>query len=168
MCDYIKNARKKLLIVKNNDFRKVRKVEKKNKVTETKNILIQYRKINTMIRHLESKLDEKESSLMGCKSGKLTGMPRGGAPVTIADALADKVDLERRIEKLRIVAIQKKEIVQSYIDTVLSPRHNDFLTMYYIKCMSVEDIAKTMPCSVRHAWRLYREGIRMVDISIDL
>lgn len=144
------------------------KVDKKTKASEVKNVLIQYRKINTMIRHLEWKLEEKESSLTGVKSGKLTGMPRGGAPITIADALADKVDLERRIEKMKIVAVQKKEIVQSYIDTVMSPRHNDFLTMYYIKCMSVEEIADSMPCSVRHAWRLYREGLRMVDLSIDL
>ena len=60
------------------------------------------------------------------------------------------------------------EIVQSYIDTVYSPKHNDLLMMFYINDMSIEQIAKQTVYSDRHARRLYDEAIDMVDLSINL
>ena len=135
---------------------------------EIKNVLIQYRKVVSMIKHLDRKIEDLDDRMMSIKSGKITGMPRGGTPITNVDLIADKDDLEKRKDRFEVIAKQKKEIVQSYIDTVLYPRHNDFLTMYYVDCMSVEEISEEMPCSIRHAWRLYREAIPMVDLSLDL
>lgn len=134
----------------------------------TKRVLIQYRKIKRLIRDLEKQIEEINEEISSAKAGKITGMPRGGEPLTFADRIADIDDLERRKEKFEIIAHQKKEIVQTYIDTVLSPRHNRVLTLYYVKCMSMKDVAIEENCTERHAFRLYNEALDMVDLSLDL
>ena len=143
-------------------------IMKQTTTQEVKNVLYQYKRALRMIKHLNAKIMTINEKMVSTKSGKITDMPKGGVPITVDDMLADKDDLEKRKKRFEMIAKQKKEIVQTYIDTVYSPKHNDLLTMYYIKDLTIEDIAKQMPCSIRHAWRLFYESIDMVDISINL
>ena len=95
-------------------------------------------------------------------------MPRGGSPYTYTDMIDDKDDLERRKARFEKIANQKKEIVQSYIDTVVSVKHNRFLTLYYIKCLTISEISRIEVYTERHAFRVFHEALEMVDLSLNL
>lgn len=133
-----------------------------------KKVLIQYKKVRWMIDDLTLQIEDITKEMSTVKAGKITGMPRGGVPITFADLIADKDDLERRKKKFEIIADQKKEIVQTYIDTVLSVKHNRLLTLYYVRCLSMREVAKKEHYTERHAFRVYSEALEMVDLSLDL
>lgn len=135
---------------------------------EAKKILNQHRSVYFLIKDLKAQVKDIEAQIYGCSSGKLTGMPRGGKPVTREDMANEKADILKRIERLEIVKKQKKEIVQAYIDTVYSPRHNKILTMYYIKVLPIWKIAELEGYSQRHVFRLYEQAVEMVDVTLDL
>lgn len=137
-------------------------------IANVKKVLIQYKKIKWMIEDLEGQIADVEKRMLSIKAGRISGMPRGGTPTTYADLVADKDDLERRKKRFVIIASQKKEIVQSYIDTVISVKHNRLLTLYYIKCQSMSEIATIEHYTERHAFRVYNEALEMVDISLSL
>ena len=135
---------------------------------EAKKILNQHRIVCFLIEDLKKQIEEIDGQIYGCSSGKITGMPRGGKPVTREDLANDKADIIKRIERLEVVREQKKEIVQAYIDTVYSAKHNKVLTMFYIKVLPIWKIAEMEGYSQRHTFRLYEQGLDMVDLSLDL
>lgn len=95
--------------------------------------------------------------------GSISEMPKSGQPFGIDEVIAEKDELERRINKFLEQARQQRKEVQNLIDTVISPKHNDFLTMYFIRLMSVEEISSNLKYNDRHAWRVFRESITMVS-----
>lgn len=135
---------------------------------DVKKVLIQYKKAIYMVRDLSDQIAEQDSKMKTIKSPNYNGMPRGGTPYTLDDAIADKEELISRKLKFERIAKQKKEIVQTYIDTVMSVRHNRFLTLYYIKLYDVPEIAQREGYTERHVWRIYQEALSMVDLSLDL
>jgi hypothetical protein len=135
---------------------------------EAKKILNQHRSVYFLIQDLKKQVKDIDAQIYGCSSGKITGMPRGGKPVTREDMANEKADIQKRIERLEIVKAQKKEIVQAYIDTVFSPRHNKILTLYCIKVLPIWKIAELEGYSQRHTFRLYEQALDMVDITLDL
>ena len=74
----------------------VRNMEKRKK-----RFLKRYRKNVDCIERLERKKVDLESRIGSVKSPSLSGMPRGGTPVTQTDLVSEKIDLEKRIEKLK-------------------------------------------------------------------
>ena len=135
---------------------------------DVKNILNQYQILKLMIDDLDRQINENEIRMTSIKAGKISGMPRGGVAVTFADMIADNEELESRKLRFEKISKQKKEIVQAYIDTVLSVKHNRLLTLFYIKGLSIYEIAEKENYSDRHAFRIYEEALKMVDIGLDL
>ena len=135
---------------------------------EAKKILNQHRKIYFLIEDLKMQIEDIDGQIYGCSSGKITGMPRGGKPVTREDMAEEKADIQKRIKRLEVVQKQKREIVQAYIDTVYSAKHNKILTMYFVKVLPIWKIAELEGYSQRHTFRLYEQGLEMVDITLDL
>lgn len=147
-------------------WRGAEQMSKSNK--DVKKVLIQYKKAMNMVRDLSDQIVEQDMRMKTIKSPNYSGMPRGGAPYTLDDAIADKEGLISRKLRFEKIAKQQKEIVQSYIDTVMSVRHNRFLTLYYIKLYNVSEIALKEGYTERHVWRIYNEALAMVDLSLDL
>lgn len=137
-------------------------------IQDVKNILNQYQILKLMIDDLDRQINENEIRMTSIKAGKISGMPRGGVAVTFADMIADNEELESRKLRFEKISKQKKEIVQAYIDTVLSVKHNRLLTLFYIKGLSIYEIAEKENYSDRHAFRIYEEALKMVDIGLDL
>ena len=135
---------------------------------DVKNILNQYQILKLMIDDLDRQINENEIRMTSIKAGKISGMPRGGVAVTFADMITDNEELESRKLRFEKISKQKKEIVQAYIDTVLSVKHNRLLTLFYIKGLSIYEIAEKENYSDRHAFRIYEEALKMVDIGLDL
>ena len=143
--------------------------ETQNNNREVKKLLSQYKRTKELIRDLERQSEDMGEQATCIKStSNISGMPRGGVPYTVADLLADKDEIDRRIKKLETVAAQRKEIVQTYIDTVLSVRHNRFLTLYYIRCMTIDQISDQEGYVDRSGYRIFSEALDMVDTSINL
>ena len=137
-------------------------------IQDVKNILNQYQILKLMIDDLDRQINENEIRMTSIKAGKISGMPRGGVAVTFADMIADNEELESRKLRFEKISKQKKEIVQAYIDTVLSVKHNRLLTLFYIKGLSIYEIAEKENYSDRHAFRIYEEALKMGDIGLDL
>ena len=137
-------------------------------IQDVKNILNQYQILKLMIDDLDRQINENEIRMTSIKAGKISGMPRGGVAVTFADMIADNEELESRKLRFEKISKQKKEIVQAYIDTVLSVKHNRLLTLFYIKGLSIYEIAEKENYSDRHAFRIYEEALKKGDIGLDL
>lgn len=124
-----------------------------------KRSLKRYRKNLACIERLEKKLVLLDNRITGLKSPSLSGMPRGGVPVTIDDLMSDKLDLEARIERLRAKSRDLKRAVCEEIDSLEDPRYCEILEAHFIDGQSFEDIAEDLGYTERRVIALYSEAI---------
>ena len=137
----------------------IQEIEKRKKRS-----LRRYRKNLACIKRLEEKLAMLDERCTALKSPSLSGMPRGGTPVTIADITADKVDLEKRIEKLKSKSRELKSAVCEEIDSLEDSRYCEVLEAHFIDGLTFEEIAEEMEYTERHIYSLYAEAInRLVE-----
>ena len=129
-----------------------------------KRALKRYRKNVACIERLERKLISLNERIKSVKSPTLSGMPRGGVPVTLDDLLSDKLDLEDRIKRLRIKSRGLKLAVYEEIDNLEDPRYCDVLEMFFIDCLSFDEIAEELGYTERHVIKLYSEAITYLSL----
>lgn len=132
------------------------------KIKETKNYLMRYKKNMSCIRRLEKKLEILDKRLKSPRTTNLSGMPRGGVPVTIADLVADKENLERRIQRLKTKGANLKSEVLEEIDKLNDSRYIGVLEAFFIDDLSLEIIAENEGYTVRHIYRLYSEAVNII------
>lgn len=134
-------------------------------IEKTKRFLKRYKKNNACIRRLEDKLSLLDERIKSVKSSNFSGMPRGGTPVTIEELLSDKVDLEKRIKRLKTKASRLKAEILDVIDSLEDPLYCEILESFFIDCKSLEDIAEDEGYTVRHIYRLYSEGVSKIAVN---
>lgn len=127
-----------------------------------KRFLKSYKRNNACIERLEDKLEQLVERIETVRSPNYSGMPRGGTPVTIEELLSDKMDLEKRIERLKKKGTVLKEKVLDEIDTLDDPRYVDILEMFFIDFIPFEDIADITGYTERHVIRLYSEALNVL------
>ena len=129
-----------------------------------KRFLKRYKRNNACIDRLKNKLLVLTERIESVKSPNMSGMPRGSVPVGVEDLLSDKMDLEKRIAKLKAKKSSLKEKVLEEIDNLEDTRYIDVLEMFFIDCMSFEEIAEVKDYTERHVIRLYTDAIKwLVD-----
>ncbi len=141
----------------------VRNMEKRKK-----RFLKRYRKNVDCIERLERKKVDLESRIGSVKLPSLSGMPRGGTPVTQADLVSEKIDLEKRIEKLKEKNHKVKEEILEEIDALEDTRYCEVMEAHFIDGLTFERIAEYMGYTERHIYNLYKEAISLLvvmDIS---
>lgn len=139
----------------------IQQIEKK------KRSLKRYKKNLSCIERLEAKLDLVSERMTSVKSPNFSGMPRGGTPVTTADLVCEKMELEERIERLKEKGkILRREILAE-IDTLEDPRQAEVLEAFFIGGQSMEEISDDTTWNVRHVYRLYSEGVTILALSED-
>ena len=132
---------------------------------DKKRFLRRYRKNVLCIARLEEKLNILSSRLTSPKTPSLSGMPRGGTPVTTSDLITDKMELEERIARLKEKGkILKSEILEE-IDTLEDPRYCEVLEAHFIDGYSLDDIAKRECYTDRHVYRLYSKAITLLVLK---
>jgi DNA-directed RNA polymerase specialized sigma subunit len=89
----------------------------------------------------------------------MSGMPRGGTPITTADLIADKCELESRIAKLKSKAARIRSEIIDEIDLLDDPRYADILEAYFLDGLTMEEVAARYSYTTRHAYRLYSEAV---------
>ena len=142
------------------DDHTVQEIEKRKKKS-----LKRYRKNLACIKRLEEKLVILDERITAVKSPSLSGMPRGGTPVTLADLVSDKVDLEKRIERLKVKGKKLKSEIYEEIDSLEDPRYCEVLEAHFIEGLTFESIAEEMGYTERHVNTLYSEAISLLAIS---
>lgn len=130
-----------------------------------KRYLKRYKRNGILIDRLENKLRALEARIQGVRSPSLSGMPRGGEPVTREDLIADKVDLERRIKRLKAKGEDMRREILDLIDELEDPRYAEVLESFLIDGLTFEEIADNMDYTERHVIRLYSEAIDMISLS---
>lgn len=134
-------------------------------IEKKKRSLKRYKKNLSCIERLEAKLDQIETRMTSVRSPKLSDMPRGGTPVTIEDLIADKIELEERIDRLKKKSRKLRSEILEEIDRVDDTRYSEVLESFFIDCKTLEDIAEEMGYTDRHIYRLYSEGVTYLALS---
>lgn len=134
-------------------------------IASKKRFLKRYRKNLNCIVRLEEKLALLEVKLNTVRTSNLSGMPRGGQPVTMEDLVADKADLENRIRRLKEKGKRLKLEILEEIDSLDEPRYVAVLEGFFIDCLSMEDIADNEGYTVRHVYSLYHDAIRALTLK---
>ena len=123
-------------------------------------------KINlACIGRLEEKLTLLDERIKSVKSPNYSGMPRGGTPVTLEELLSDKIDLEKRIKRLKDKGKKLKDQILDEIDSLEDPRYCEVLEAYFIECKTINEIAEDMGYTEVHIYNLYREAVTELTFS---
>lgn len=123
-------------------------------------------KINlACIGRLEEKLTLLDERIKSVKSPNYSGMPRGGTPVTVEELLSDKLDLEKRIKRLKDKGKKLKDQILEEIDSLEDPRYCEVLEAYFIECKTINKIAEDMGYTEVHIYNLYREAVTELTFS---
>ena len=141
------------------DSRDIEAIEKK------KRYLKKYKKNIACIKRLEEKLVTLEAKIQSIKSPNYSGMPKGGIPVTSEELIADKIDLEKRIRKLKDRKNDLRDVILDEIDSLEDVRYCEILEAFFIDCIPLEDIADREGYTVRHVYRLYSEAVTILALN---
>lgn len=131
-------------------------------ITLKKKSLKRYRKNQACINRLREKLFTLTKKIESAKSSTLSGMPRGGKPVTMDDLISDKMILEGRIKRLEKKQDVYKNQILDEIDLLDDPRYCEVLEGYFIDCLTLDEIAEKEGYSVRHTYKLYSDAISLL------
>lgn len=134
-------------------------------IERKKRSLKRYKKNLACIERLEAKLDQINDRMISVRSPNLSGMPRGGTPVTLADLISEKDELEERIKRLKDKSKKIRGEILDEIDSLEDTRYCDVLEGFFIDCLSLEAIAEEMGYTDRHVYRLYSEGVTKLALS---
>ena len=136
-----------------------------HEIEQKKRSLKRYRKNLACIDRLEERLRNLNDRIQGVRSSSPSGLPRGGVPVTTADLIADKADLEKRIERLKAKSRNLKSAVYEEIDSLDDPRYCEVLESHFIDGLTLEAIAEDMGYTERHIYTLYKEAINLLVVT---
>lgn len=141
--------------------------QEKELIAKKKKWLRRYKKNLACITRLEEKLEIIDLRMTSARSPILSDMPRGGQPVTLEELISDKMEIEERIERLKIKSKRYKLETLEEIDRLDDPRYVSVLELFFIKGLSFGEIADKLTYTDRHVERLYAEGVRFLAITDD-
>lgn len=138
--------------------------EQRQEIERKKRYLRRYKKKLACIARLQSRLDALTERIRSIKSPSYSGMPKGSTPVTVDELIADKIELEDRLERLHAERRELKKEILSAIDTLDDVRYCAILEGYFIECLSFEEIADNEGYDLRHIYRLYHEAVSLLTV----
>jgi hypothetical protein len=125
-----------------------------------KRYLKRYRKNRALIIRLKDKIEILDERIKGIRSPRFSDMPRGGTPITKEDMIAEKDEIERRIDRLEVKGKTIKSEILDIIDELEDTRYAEILESFLIDCKDFGEIAEDNCYSVRHVERLYADAIK--------
>lgn len=134
-------------------------------IKKKKRSLKRYKHNLACIDRLEVKLTLLDERITSVRSPNYSGMPRGGTPVTIEELISDKMDLEKRIQRLKDKGKRLKDHILEEIDSLEDSRYCEVLEAFFIECKSIEKIADDMGYTDRYVYDLYRDAIIELTFS---
>lgn len=118
------------------------------------------RRNNELIKRLARKLDVVNQRIYTLKSPEVSGMPRGGDPVTLPDLIADKADLEARIKRLSEKGRRyRTEILEEIDELDIDPKCVEVIELFLVDCNDFAEIAEIVGYSERQVQRYYKTAM---------
>lgn len=137
----------------------------KGELNRKKRYLKRYKATRFRIGRLYDKLNDLDSRIKSIRSPSFSGMPRGGIKITVEDLIADKLLTEERIQSLKAKSDTLKREILAEIDRLDDVRYTDVLELFFIDCLTFEEIAEELGYNERHIVRLYTKAL---DVLVDL
>jgi hypothetical protein len=134
-------------------------------INRKKRSLKRYKKNLACVGRLEDKLRSLDERRLSVKSPSLSGMPRGGIKVTNEDLTADRIDLEKRIKRLKDKGNRLRDQILEEIDSLEDPRYCEVLEAFFIECKSISDIAEDMGYTDRYIYDLYKDAVTILTFG---
>lgn len=134
-----------------------------NSYAEIKKVLNSYRVLKKKIEDLTKQLGKIKFELEKIYShnyspSKLSEKNRS----KINDLKLEKLDLKDRIERLKNKSIAQKMKIERKIDLVQDEEATQVLELYYIKLLSIKDIAGLLFVSEVTARRRFSRGVHLI------
>lgn len=134
-------------------------------IINKKRYLRRYRKNQAKLERLEEKLVNLDSRIYSLRSPTISDMPKGGQGITSEDLMAEKLELQDRINRVSRQGKRIRSEILDKIDQLDDTRHAEILEAYFIDRQDFSSIAEELGYTIRHVIRLYSEGIRLIDIN---
>ena len=123
-----------------------------------------YRWIEAEIMSDEERLARLDARLYTPGAVRISDMPRGGKPVTMESLVAEKIELQERINEK---CIRRSEILRS-IERMSAERDRLILKLRFVDNLTHDEIAERVGYSPRQARRYYEIALaRFRMLSID-
>lgn len=135
-----------------------------DKFQDNKKFLKRYKPYYRQIQRLEERLYQLDDRIESTHSPRITGMPGGGLPRGLSDELAQREELENRINKLLSESKPIKVEILTVLDHLTNPNQANVLELFFINDMDLCAISDNLGYSFRQANRLYKEGILNVIV----
>lgn len=140
--------------------------EKQNQYETTKRYLRRYKKNAEKVKHYEEKLAKIDERLYSISSPVISNEQRGGTPITNAELISDKIELEKRINELVQRGRQFKKDVLDCLDQLDDIREIEVLEAFFLDLKSFDEICDETGYSMRHTIRLYSQGLSKLSMSL--
>lgn len=119
-----------------------------------------YRWIEAEIMDDEERLARLDARLYAPGAVKVSDMPRGGQPITMESLVAEKIELQERINAKNS---RRRAILES-IETMRSERDRRVLKLHFVDGMTHEQVAERINYSVTQTRRYYNEALERFEM----
>ncbi len=118
-----------------------------------------YRWIDAEIMNDEERLARLDARLYTPGAVKISDMPRGGQPVTMESLVAEKIELQDRINAKNT---RRRAILES-IESMRSERDRMILKLHFIDGLTHEAVAERINYSVTQTRRYYEAALERFE-----
>lgn len=134
-------------------------------LTETYDYLLRVRKMEFTIWKLCLQHDELQACLLPAAIRYDKDVVQTSPEDKLADVAAAVLDLEGRIQQMRQQKARLIMEINAAIDAMSGEydKESAILTAYYIKRMTMEDVAYKLGYSVQHTYRLRKRGVQRLS-----
>lgn len=129
-------------------------------IKRKKRYLKRYKKNLNCIKRLEARVSDLNDKLNSLSSPSFSDMPRGGTPVTKAELITNKIELEERIKRFKAKSDILRCETLAEIDKLTDIRYIEVLESIYIDCRDIDDTADHLGYHRRHIERLESGAIK--------
>lgn len=128
-----------------------------------KEFLRRARAVDRRVDEATERVERLRARLEAGRMSSVTGMPRGGSGdwTQTADRL---IELEQAVNERTRELVRWKLAAIDAIRAVEEPRLAEVLELYYIDCLTWEQVAERMGLDLRWVYRLHGRALMMVRV----
>lgn len=130
---------------------------------ETYNYLLQIRRKGHAIRRKQLLCEELRSSL-GARAIQYDRDRVQTSPTDkVSEIICKVIDLEEQIERLQLEKAELVMEINAAVEQLEDEKEAMILTAYYIRRLTMEQVAEEMDYSLQHTYRLRKRGVQHIS-----
>lgn len=131
----------------------------------TKEQLRNYRDVAKEKKHLREVLRELEQILDGLKTPRFEYSPHGNETSRPVENMVMRIEATRELYAEKVAELTELTRTVECAIEHLPPRERDLVRLYYIECMTWEEVAVAMNYSWRQTHRIHSNALKMLEGS---